>query len=280
MSLTPASKALGCSEGRFRRETALVVSTVMVGLMEVCLKVPHEPPIIQAEAPSSHLISSAVNSHGLQLCPVPVPGPLAGHWEKPGQRSLTNEAPSSHRGLFPATAAPAQVFPEAYSSNFPSHGVHTQKSPLKTPVPRRYAPEPVPKNGKISEKENSVVEKENISKPTREGEGKGLEHVLNSQETPLKQVEYSKKAALNSNERSWHSERHRHKALPPDAISSFESYSSIEKTVQKADHLLQDLGKLRREMHNILQEATTWKSDMNDLIKRCPGRDSYPKDCA
>ncbi|XP_072778506.1 TALPID3 protein-like isoform X1 [Taeniopygia guttata] len=215
----------------------------------------------------SYLISSAVNTRGLQLCSVPVPGPLAGHWEKPGQRSLTNEAPSSHRGLFPATAAPAQVFPEAYSSNFPSHGVHTQKSPLKTPIPRRYALEPVPKNGKISEKENSVVEKENISKPTREGEGKGLEHILNSQETPLKQVEYSKKAALNSNERSWHSERHRHKAFPPDAISSFESYSSIEKTVQKAGHLLQDLGKLRREMHNILQEATTWKSDMNDLIK-------------
>ncbi|XP_072778507.1 TALPID3 protein-like isoform X2 [Taeniopygia guttata] len=155
----------------------------------------------------SYLISSAVNTRGLQLCSVPVPGPLAGHWEKPGQRSLTNEAPSSHRGLFPATAAPAQ------------------------------------------------------------GEGKGLEHILNSQETPLKQVEYSKKAALNSNERSWHSERHRHKAFPPDAISSFESYSSIEKTVQKAGHLLQDLGKLRREMHNILQEATTWKSDMNDLIK-------------
>ncbi|NXB83892.1 TALD3 protein, partial [Vidua chalybeata] len=95
----------------------------------------------------SHLISSAVNTRGLQQGPVPAPGPLAGHWEKPEQRSLTNEAPSSHR-----------VFPEAYSSNFPSHGVHTQKSPLKTPVPRRYAPEPVPKNGKISEKENSVAE--------------------------------------------------------------------------------------------------------------------------
>lgn len=61
------------------------------------------------------------------------------------------------------------MFPEAYSSHFPSHGVNTQKSPLKTPVPRRYAPEPVPKNGKISEKQNSVVEKENIPKPTREG---------------------------------------------------------------------------------------------------------------
>ncbi|NWS24750.1 TALD3 protein, partial [Polioptila caerulea] len=93
----------------------------------------------------SHLISSAVSTRGLQQGPVP------GHWEEPEQRSLTVEAPSSHR-----------VFPEAYSSHFPSHGVHTQKSPLKTPVPRRYVPEPVPKNGKISEKENSVLEKENI----------------------------------------------------------------------------------------------------------------------
>ncbi|NXO72761.1 TALD3 protein, partial [Phainopepla nitens] len=102
----------------------------------------------------SHLISSAVNT--LQQGPVPAPGPLAGPWEKPEQRSLASEAPSSHRALFPT------MFPEAHSSHLPSHGVHTQKSSLKTPVPRRHAPEPVPKNGKISEKENSEVEKENI----------------------------------------------------------------------------------------------------------------------
>ncbi|NXU36415.1 TALD3 protein, partial [Drymodes brunneopygia] len=99
----------------------------------------------------SHLISSAVNTRGLQQGPVPASGPLTGAREKPEQRSLANEAPASHR-----------TFSEAHSSHFPSHGVHTQKSPLKTPVPRRFAPEPVPKNGKISEKENSLVEKENI----------------------------------------------------------------------------------------------------------------------
>ncbi|NXC01211.1 TALD3 protein, partial [Orthonyx spaldingii] len=99
----------------------------------------------------SHLISSAVSTRGCQQSPVPASGPLTRHSEKPEHRSLSNKAPSSHR-----------VFPEAYSSHFPSHGVHTQKSPLKTPVPRRYAPEPVPKNGRISEKENSVREKENI----------------------------------------------------------------------------------------------------------------------
>ncbi|XP_048163322.1 protein TALPID3 isoform X2 [Corvus hawaiiensis] len=202
----------------------------------------------------SHLISSAVSTRGLQQGPGPASGPLTRHSEKPEHRSLTDEAPLSHRGLFPTSAAPAQVFPEAYSSHFPSHGIHTQKSPLKTPVPRRYAPEPVPKNGKISEKENSVMEKENIPKPTRE-------------EIPLKQIEYSKETALSGNERSWHSERDRHNALPADSVPSFESYNSIEKTVQKADDLLQDLGKLRREMQNILQEASSWKSDVNDLTK-------------
>ncbi|NXT70314.1 TALD3 protein, partial [Chaetops frenatus] len=106
----------------------------------------------------SHLISSAVSTRGLQQGPVPGPGPLTASWEKPEQKSPANEAPSSHRALFPTRAAPAQ----AYSSHFPSHGVHTQKSPLKTPVPRRYAPEPVPKNRKTSEKENSVTEKEHI----------------------------------------------------------------------------------------------------------------------
>ncbi|NWU18626.1 TALD3 protein, partial [Cephalopterus ornatus] len=59
----------------------------------------------------------------------------------------------------------------------------------------------------------------------------------------------------------------RHNALPTEPVPAFESYSSIEKTVKKADDLLQDLGQLRREMHDMLQEANSRKSDMNDLIK-------------
>ncbi|NXS29514.1 TALD3 protein, partial [Pomatostomus ruficeps] len=155
----------------------------------------------------SQLISSAVNTRGRQQSPVPAPGPLAGHSEKPEQRSLADEAPSSRRGLFPTRAAPAQ------------------------------------------------------------GEGKCLEHILNPQEISLKQMGYPKKTALNSNERSWHSERDRHNALPADSTPAFESYNSIEQTVQKADDLLQDLRKLRREMHDILQGASSWKSDTDDLIK-------------
>uniref|UniRef100_A0A663EQ75 KIAA0586 n=1 Tax=Aquila chrysaetos chrysaetos TaxID=223781 RepID=A0A663EQ75_AQUCH len=109
------------------------------------------------------------------------------------------------------------------------------------------------------------------SGPLDQGEGRLLEHILNSQEMPLRQTESSKKAALNSNKMSWHSERDRHTALRTDSFPSFESSfqncNSIEKTVKKADDLLQDLGQLRKEMHDMLQEANSWKSDMNDLIK-------------
>ncbi|NXJ96175.1 TALD3 protein, partial [Corythaixoides concolor] len=109
------------------------------------------------------------------------------------------------------------------------------------------------------------------SGPLAQGEGKLLEHILNSQEMPLREIESSKKAALNSNKMGWHSERDRHTALHtgsfPAFESSFQNCNSIEKTVKKADDLLQDLGQLRKEMHDMLQEANSWKSDMNDLIK-------------
>ncbi|KAM9291845.1 protein TALPID3 isoform 2-T2 [Morus bassanus] len=215
----------------------------------------------------SHLISSAVNTGGLQQIHVPSSSLVTKQSEKPEQRLLTNGVSSCQRGLFPTSGPPTP----AYSSQFQSHGIHTQKSPLKTPVPRRYAPEPVSKNVKISKKENPVREKENIPKPTREGGGSLLEHILNSQEMPLRQTELSGKATLNSNKMSWHSERDRHTALRTDSFpafeSSFQNCNSIEKTVKKADDLLQDLGQLRREMHDMLQEANSWKSDMNDLIK-------------
>ncbi|KAM6392969.1 protein TALPID3 isoform 2-T2 [Pluvialis apricaria] len=215
----------------------------------------------------SHLISSAVNMGGVQQTHLPSSSLMTKQSEKPEQQLFTNGVSSCQGALFPTGGPRAQ----AYSSQFQSCGIHTQKSPLKTPVPRRYAPEPVSKNVKISKKENPVTEKENIPKSTREGEGRFLERILNSQEMPLRQTEFSEKATLNSNKMSWHSESNRHAALRTDSFpafeSSFQNCNSIEKTMKKADDLLQDLGQLRREMHDMLQEANSWKSDMNDIIK-------------
>ncbi|KFV74764.1 TALPID3 protein, partial [Dryobates pubescens] len=102
-------------------------------------------------------------------------------------------------------------------------------------------------------------------------EERHCERVLNSQEMPLRQTESSEKVASNSNKMSWHSVRDRNTAVHADTCpaleSNFQDGSSVERVVKKADDLLTDLGRLRQEMHNVLQEANTWRSDMNDLIK-------------
>nr|XP_038036321.1 protein TALPID3 isoform X2 [Anas platyrhynchos] len=216
----------------------------------------------------SHLISSAVNMGGLQQIRLPSSSLVTKQPEKAEQQLLTNSDVSScQKNLFSSRGPPVP----AYSSQFQSSGIHTQKSPLKTPVPRSYVPEPVSKNVKISRKENPITEKENVPKSTHEGGGRLLEHILNPQETLVRQRDSSERATLNNNQTGWHSMVDRPTALHVDSCPAFErpfqNCSSIEKTVKKTEDLLEDLGQLREQMHNIVQEADLWKSDMNDLIK-------------
>ncbi|XP_005295595.2 protein TALPID3 isoform X3 [Chrysemys picta bellii] len=223
----------------------------------------------------SHLISSAINTGGFQPVNIPSSNLVAKHSTNPElQQPLTSQVSSCHRNLFSTNAVPTQ----AYSSQFGKYGVRTQKSPLKTPAPRRYAPVPVSKDVKISQKiskkERPIAEKENVPKSAYGsvvGGGRLLEQILNSQETPLRQTESSEKSSLNTTKMAWHSERQWPPALRTDSIPAFEGplqdYNSINKTVKKAEDVLQDLGQLKREMHGMLQEAKAWKSDMNDFVK-------------
>lgn len=48
-------------------------------------------------------------------------------------------------------------------------GFDVQKSPLETPAPRRFAPVPVSKDGKISKRENPIEEKENMEMSSPKG---------------------------------------------------------------------------------------------------------------
>ncbi|NWW50750.1 TALD3 protein, partial [Pedionomus torquatus] len=97
----------------------------------------------------SQLVSFAVNTGDLQQIHLPSSSLMVKQSGKPEQRFLTCGVKSLTFIFF---------FPEVHSSQFQSHGINTQKSPLKTPVPRRYAPEPLSKNVKKSKKENSVTE--------------------------------------------------------------------------------------------------------------------------
>ncbi|NXY87559.1 TALD3 protein, partial [Alcedo cyanopectus] len=95
----------------------------------------------------SHLLSSAVSRGGLQQVHAPSSSGLSKQPEKPEQQLLTHGVSSCQR---------------IYSRQLQIHGNPTETSPLTTPVPRSCAPEPVPKNVKITRKENPIIEKENI----------------------------------------------------------------------------------------------------------------------
>nr|XP_016852753.1 PREDICTED: protein TALPID3 isoform X2 [Anolis carolinensis] len=232
----------------------------------------------------SHLISSALNPGGLQAASTAASKettkPTAG-------RSLASQT-SPPQDLLAARA----VHMQACSRPFGSHAVHRQKSPLNTPAPRRYAPVPVSRDAKISQKmskrEPPVGEKENMHQPaygTTVGGGKLLEQILNSQETPASQDTYSLKESSGNNAVLWPFEREcRSSVQEPEPFCAFKSTNQnlnpVERTVQKAGDVLRDLGQLKREMHDILQDAKEWKSDMNKFMKTTahPGEAIQAKD--
>ncbi|XP_053104548.1 protein TALPID3 isoform X2 [Hemicordylus capensis] len=216
----------------------------------------------------SHLISSALSSSGFPAAKVVEKHMNAG-------RPVAAQPSSRPEDLFSTSA----VYAPACSRQLRNRGVYRQRSPLKTPTPRRYAPVPVSKDAKVSPEMSKnpqpIGEKENVHKSSYRGTLGGgglLEQILNSQETPLSQSASSQKEPATDREMPWHLGRERTSAAVqmepfPAFKSSAQDLNSVERTVKKADSVLHDLGQLKREMHDMLQDAKEWKSDMNNFMK-------------
>nr|XP_056707156.1 protein TALPID3 [Euleptes europaea] len=240
----------------------------------------------------SHLINSALNSGGFQAVSVPPFKTVAVAPTVNTGRPLGNPTSPRQRDLF--STNPWNV--QAYSRPFGNRAGRRQKSPLKTPAPRRYAPVPVSKDAKISHKmakrEQPIGEKENVCwLPCfcLLGGGRFLEQILNSLESPFSESASPWKEQPTSSKMPWQLEREsRSGALQAEPFPVFrnpvEEFNPIERTAKKADDVLRDLGQLRREMQGILQEAKEWKSDMNGFMKqkdpvllRVPEAQNLPK---
>ncbi|XP_070606262.1 protein TALPID3 isoform X2 [Erythrolamprus reginae] len=221
----------------------------------------------------SQLISSALNSGGFQTAKLAPFQELSKHAVKT-EKLLGNQT-TPQEDLLLSRAANTQ----GYSRQLEKQGVHIQKSPLKTPAPRRYAPMPVSKDAQISQKMAkkglSFGEKENVSCGKTLGGGKLLEQILKAHETTLNP---STSSEATNWAVPWHLGSEHISSIPPTAFSVFKSASedleSIGETVKKADDVLHDLGQLKKELHNILQNAKEWKSDMNNFVKAT----SHPKE--
>uniref|UniRef100_A0A674JZV9 KIAA0586 n=1 Tax=Terrapene triunguis TaxID=2587831 RepID=A0A674JZV9_9SAUR len=176
----------------------------------------------------SHLISSAINTGCFQPVNIPSSNLVAKHSTNPErQQPLTT-----------------------YPSQFGKYGVRTQKSPLRTPAPRRYAPVPVSKDVKISQKiskkERPIAEKENVPKSAYGSVvGRLLEQILNSQETPLRQTESSEKSSLNTTKMPTNPV-----VAPSLAECPQVSKPSILQTVKAPKSMLKDAERILRGVQN------------------------------
>uniref|UniRef100_A0ACB8G685 Uncharacterized protein n=1 Tax=Sphaerodactylus townsendi TaxID=933632 RepID=A0ACB8G685_9SAUR len=222
----------------------------------------------------SHLINSALNPVGFQAVHVPPPKRAVAPAVNTG-RPFSSPTSPHQRDLFPTN--PWNV--QASSRPLGNRAGRKQKSPLKTPTPRRYAPVPVSKDAKISHKvakrEQPMGEKENVLKaPYKEAQGGGkfLEQILNAQGSPFSQSGSPWKEPPANRKMAWELERERlgaPQAEPFPALKNpVQDFNLVERTTKRADDVLRDLGQLRREMQDILQEAKEWKSDMNGLMKQ------------
>lgn len=78
-----------------------------------------------------------------------------------------------------------------------------QKSPLETPAPRRFAPVPVSRDGKVTKRESPMEEKENMEMYSPKGNVRLLEQVLNSNECLTRKTESSDLTSLTQPKMGW-----------------------------------------------------------------------------
>nr|XP_048271427.1 protein TALPID3 isoform X2 [Myodes glareolus] len=128
------------------------------------------------------------------------------------------------------------------------------KSPLETPAPRRFAPVPVSRDGKISKRENPVEEKENMEMSSPKGNVRLLEEILNSNDSLTRKSESSDITSLTRSKMGWKSEK-------GDSIETLhsrrcpfsEELGTAKVTMRKYDDDVHDLGQRKKQTNDVLQ---------------------------
>ncbi|XP_072345344.1 protein TALPID3 isoform X1 [Scyliorhinus torazame] len=150
-------------------------------------------------------------------------------------------------------------------------------SSLQTPAPRRFAPVPMSKDVQVQQKKTkSAIQKAKVNAVISiDGQGNRnfLEEILNNQETPASEIDAVEKTSVAMTTAGRHPDRSSSGNPLTESFTAFvapprgsgSAASKGSPAVQKATDVLHDLGKLKREMHGILQEAEHWQCRMQDI---------------
>ncbi|XP_018417689.1 PREDICTED: protein TALPID3 [Nanorana parkeri] len=194
----------------------------------------------------SHFIRSAVKAN------VNRPEPASGWTHVP---SAVLKPQSLHQPL--NTAPPRNSDRETSDS---------RKSPLETPAPRRFAPQPISMD--VQPPSKAVLGKENVEdskNPTSAGKVHFLQQILGHDGTPMSKLSYRAHNPLNLSKVDGQS--FSDSFLQSDGFRKTTNVAS-RVAVQKADDVLQDLNTLKQEMQNLVKDAKQWKSQAEDFQPR------------
>ncbi|XP_078418828.1 protein TALPID3 [Cetorhinus maximus] len=148
---------------------------------------------------------------------------------------------------------------------------------LQTPAPRRCAPVPMSKDVQVQQKKTkSAIQKAKVNAViSKDGQGNRnfLEEILNNQETPASERGAVEKTSVAMTTAGRHPDRSSSGNPLTESFTAFvapsrgsgSAASKGSPAVQKATDVLHDLGRLKREMHGILQETEHWQSCMQDI---------------
>ncbi|XP_076778168.1 protein TALPID3 isoform X2 [Arvicanthis niloticus] len=129
-----------------------------------------------------------------------------------------------------------------------------QKSPLETPAPRRFAPVPVSRDGKITKRESPIEEKENMEMCSPKGNVRLLEQALSSNECLTRKIESSDRTSLTQPKLAWNFEkRDSTETLHSQRFPSSEEGGIAQVPVQKYNDVVHDLGQKKKQTSDMLQ---------------------------
>ncbi|KAM6171595.1 protein TALPID3 [Erethizon dorsatum] len=185
----------------------------------------------------THFISAALKTSPLLPAGTLASRAVEKHSREPGCPHLGSSTLSSHNPFASKQATLRKVEDTDFDE---------QKSPVETPVPRRFAPVPVSRDGEISKRENPIEEKENMEKSDRRGNIRLLEQILNNNDSSTRKTESSDITSLSRSKIGWNPEKR-------DRFPSSEESATAKVTMQKPNDVLHDLGQKKKETNGVLQ---------------------------
>ncbi|XP_059135132.1 protein TALPID3 [Peromyscus eremicus] len=193
----------------------------------------------------THFIGAALKANSLQLVGMSPSRAVEKHSGKPGHPNLGSSV-SSHN-TFVSKQVPLREVEDTDSDG--------QKSPLETPAPRRFAPVPVSRDGRISKRENPTEEKENMEMSSPKGNVRLLEQILGSNDSLTRKCESSNITSLARSKTGWNSEKRDsiETLRSQRTFPSSEELGTAEVAMQKYNDDVHDLSQKKKQTNDLLQ---------------------------